>query len=65
MDYKRDNLNRHAFRALDKPVYEPSINLNVEFDEYLGSYALLVKHTAKQPKMVVADPIKEPWEKTR
>lgn len=65
MDYKRDNLNVHAFRALDKPVYAPSFNLNVEFDEYQGSYALLVKHTAKQPKMIVADPVKEPWEKTR
>ncbi|EOQ01058.1 hypothetical protein [Bacillus cereus] len=67
MDYKRDNLNRHALNALTmyEDAYEPSINLGVEDDEYMGGYALLVKHTAKQPKAFIPDPISEPWEKSR
>ncbi|MGG1343871.1 hypothetical protein ABE244_25605 [Bacillus toyonensis] len=62
--YKQQFLNGIAYQRLNAPIFTPATSLNVEdYDEYQGSYKMLVTHHNKQPGPVYPNPASAPYEK--
>jgi len=62
--YKQQILNGQALQRLTKPIYKPSINLNVEeYDEYRGHYRMTKHFQRKAPAVIMPDPSRTPYEK--